>query len=239
MCTVTYIKYNDQYFFTSNRDENINRQSAFYPQKYVNENFNLYYPEDPVGRGTWFCVRNNGAICILLNGAQKNHVSNGPYLKSRGIVLLELIKNQNILLGWEEVNLEKTEPFTVIAFSNGTLSQLRWNGTEKESIELNAEEAYIWSSATLYSDDIMAQRKIWFEAFLKDNDFTIDGNKILAFHTDTQKENTENGLQIRRINNILTKNITQCVLRKNDFTITHLDLLTGKKTIIEDEVVVV
>lgn len=238
MCTVTYIKFNDQYFFTSNRDENINRQPALHPQKIVNENFTLYYPEDPIGNGTWFCVKNNGTICILLNGAQKKHVSNGPYLKSRGIVLLELIKYQNINFGWEEMNLEKIEPFTVIAFSNGMLFQLRWNGTEKESIELNADEAHIWSSATLYSEDIMTERKIWFEAFLKDNDFTIDGNKMLSFHADTQKENTENGLQIRRSNNILTKNITQCVLRKNEFTITHLDLLTGEKTILEDEAVV-
>ena len=84
----------------------------------------------------------------------------------------------------------------------------------------------------------MTERKIWFEAFLRDNDFTIDGNKMLSFHADTQKENTENGLQIRRSNNILTKNITQCVLRKNEFTITHLDLLTGEKTILEDETVV-
>jgi uncharacterized protein with NRDE domain len=238
MCTVTYIKYNDQYFFTSNRDENINRQPALHPQKNVNEGITLYYPEDPVGKGTWFCAKKDGAICILLNGAQKKHVSNGPYLKSRGIVLLELIKNQNVLLGWEEMNLEKIEPFTVIAFSNGTLFQLRWNGTEKESIELNPDEAHIWSSATLYSEDIMAQRKIWFETFLKDNDFTIDGNKMLSFHADTQKENTENGLQIRRSNNILTKNISQCVLRKNDFTITHWDLLTDEKTILEDEIVV-
>jgi uncharacterized protein with NRDE domain len=238
MCTVTYIKYNDQYFFTSNRDENINRQSSLHPQKNVFESFTLYYPEDPIGNGTWFCVKNDGTICILLNGAKQKHVSNGPYLKSRGVVLLELIKYQNIALGWEEMNLQKIEPFTVIAFSNETLFQLRWNGIEKESIELNADEPHIWSSATLYSEDIMAERKTWFEAFLKDNESSIDGNKMLFFHTETQKENTENGLQIKRINNILTKNITQCVLRKNDFKITHLDLLTGEKTILEDEIVV-
>jgi uncharacterized protein with NRDE domain len=238
MCTVTYIKYNDQYYFTSNRDENINRQSALHPQKNVYENFSLYYPVDPVGKGTWFCVKNDGTICILLNGAQKKHVSNGFYLKSRGIVLLELMNNQNIVLGWEEMNLEKIEPFTIITFLNGALSQLRWNGTEKESIELNADEAHIWSSATLFTEEIIVQRKTWFEAFLKDNAFTIDGNKMLSFHADTQKENTENGLQIKRSNNILTKNITQCVLRKNDFTITHLDLLADEKTILEDEIVV-
>ena len=236
MCTVTYIKYNDQYFFTSNRDENINRQAALHPQKNVHENVNLYYPEDPVGKGTWFCVKNNGTICILLNGAQKKHVSNGPYLKSRGLVLLDLIKKENITLGWEEIKLEKTEPFTIIAFSSGKLFQLRWNGIEKETIELNPDEAYIWSSATLYTEEIMAQRQTWFEAFLKCNDANIDGDKILTFHSDTQKENTENGLQIHRSNDILTKNITQCVMRKNDFTITHLDLLTQEKTILEDEI---
>jgi len=238
MCTVSYIKYNGQYFFTSNRDENVNRQSAHHPQKIEHGNLSLYYPEDPVGKGTWFCVKKNGTICILLNGAQKKHVSNGPYIKSRGIVLLELIKNSNIMLGWEEMCLEKTEPFTVVAFSQGSLFQLRWNGMEKEMIELNSDEAHIWSSATLYSEDIMAQRKIWFEEFLKDVHYKIDSQKILTFHTDTQKENTENGLIIDRNNNMLTKNITQCILRKHDFTITHLDLLTDEKTMLEDEIVV-
>ena len=104
--------------------------------------------------------------------------------------------------------------------------------------ELNLDEAHIWSSATLYSEDIMAQRKIWFKEFLKDIDCKIDSQKILAFHTDTQKENTENGLIIRRNNNMLTKNITQCILRKHDFTITHLDLLTDEKIMLEDEIVV-
>jgi hypothetical protein len=236
MCTVTYIKYNDQYFFTSNRDENINRQAALHPQKNVNENVNLYYPEDPVGKGTWFCVKNNGTICILLNGAQKKHVSNGPYLKSRGLILLDVIKKENIALGWDEMELEKTEPFTIIAFSSGKLFQLRWNGIDKETIELNPDEAYIWSSATLYSEEIMAQRQTWFEAFLKENVSNIDGDKIMTFHSVTQKENKENGLQIHRSNDILTKNITQCVMRKNDFTITHLDLMTQEKTILEDEI---
>jgi cobalamin-dependent methionine synthase I len=82
----------------------------------------------------------------------------------------------------------------------------------------------------------MAQRQTWFEAFLKGNDANIDGDKILTFHSDTQKENTENGLQIHRSNDILTKNITQCVMRKNDFTITHLDLMTQEKTILEVEI---
>jgi uncharacterized protein with NRDE domain len=238
MCTVTYIKYNDQYFFTSNRDENINRQSAYHPQKKVSGNFTYYYPEDPLGKGTWFCVKNNGAICILLNGAHKKHVPNGPYLKSRGIILLDLIENQHIVLAWQELNLEKIEPFTIVSFFEGVLYQFRWDGVQKEQLELNSDEVHIWSSATLYSDEVIAKRKSWFSAFLKANDFKIDGNKMLTFHTETEKDDVENGLQINRNDLIRTKNITQCVLEKNQFTITHMDMLTDEKTIIKDEIVV-
>jgi hypothetical protein len=238
MCTVTYIKLKDQYCFTSNRDENINRPDAIHPQKNEKGNFNLYYPEDPVGKGTWFCVKNNGTICILLNGAHKKHVPNGPYLKSRGIILLDLIENQHIVLAWQALNLEKIEPFTIISFFEEKLYQFRWDGSVKEQVELNPDEAHIWSSATLYSEEIMAQRKNWFDSFLKDNNFIVDDNNMLTFHSETHKEDSENGLQINRNNNIRTKNITQCVLEKNQFTITHMDMLTDEKTIIKDEIVV-
>ena len=239
MCTVTYIKHNNQYFFTSNRDEHINRPSALHPQKHVIGDFQLYYPEDPQANGTWFCIKNNGTVCILLNGAKNNHVSTGRYLKSRGVILLELIKQDHLQFGWEALRLENIEPFTIIAFAKGILHQMRWDGTQKETIELNADEAHIWSSATLYSDENIAQKKSWFEQFLVDNNKKVDSNKILTFHSTTKKETTGNGMSINHTDNVITKNITQCVLSKNDFTLSHVDLLTEEKTTLKDEIVVV
>jgi uncharacterized protein with NRDE domain len=230
MCTVTYIKHQDQYFLTSNRDENINRPAAIHPHKNVVGDIHLYYPEDPQGKGTWFCVNKNGAVCILLNGAQKKHISQGPYRKSRGIVLLELIIKQQMKAGWEEMNLENIEPFTIVAFSNGLLYQLRWDGSQKESIQLNPDESHIWASSTLYSDGIISQKKSMFDNFLNENKLNIDGDKILTFHSSTKKEDTVSEIQSHTNEIVITKNITQCVITKTDFTLTHLDLLTKEKS---------
>ena len=238
MCTVTYIKHNDQYFFTSNRDENIKRTSALHPQKYDSGDFHLYYPKDPQGNGTWFCIKNDGRICILLNGAQKKHVSQGPYHKSRGLVLLELIMKKEMISGWEALNLENIEPFTIIAFSNGMLHQLRWDGTNKESIPLNPDEAHIWSSATLYSDDIISQKKAMFEHFLFENIANLDADRILNFHSTTKKEDVDAESQSISKELVMTKNITQCIMTHKDFTLAHVDLLTDEKTIINAEIVV-
>ena len=240
MCTVTYIKHNNQYFFTSNRDENINRQSALHPQKKAVGDYHLYYPVDPQGSGTWFCVKNNGTVCILLNGAHKKHISNGAYRKSRGLVLMELIMKKHMRSGWEELNLENIEPFTIIAFSNGLLNQFRWDGIEKENVELNPDEAHIWSSATLYSDDFIVERKRLFKAFLKDNNLYLDDNKIMSFHAASKKENAEKEFDKSESDNgiIITKNITQCVLTEIEFTLSHLDLITAQKTIVKNEIVV-
>ncbi len=238
MCTVTYIKHNNQYFFTSNRDENLNRQSALHPQKNVVGDFHLYYPKDPKGNGTWFCVKNNGSICILLNGAQKKHVSKGPYHKSRGLVVLELMVKQNIISGWDELNLENIEPFTIIAFSDGKLNQLRWDGINKQTVLLNSDEAYIWSSATLYSDDMISQKKRMFEDFLTETSSNIDGDRILAFHSTTKKEDIESESHTIAKELVITKNITQCIMTQKDFTLSHVDLLTEEKTILNAETVV-
>ncbi len=238
MCTVTYIKHNNQYFFTSNRDENLNRQSALHPQKNVVGDFHLYYPKDPKGNGTWFCVKNNGSICILLNGAQKKHVSKGPYHKSRGLVVLELMVKQNIISGWDEFNLENIEPFTIIAFSDGKLNQLRWDGINKQTVLLNSDEAYIWSSATLYSDDMISQKKRMFKDFLTETSSNIDGDRILAFHSTTKKEDIESESHTIAKELVITKNITQCIMTQKDFTLSHVDLLTEEKTILNAETVV-
>ncbi len=58
----------------------------------------------------------------------------------------------------------------------------------------------------------------------------------MNFHTNTQKSNLQNGLVINRNHTMLTKNITQCVVEKNEFTLTHYDLISNDKTIITEPI---
>ncbi len=126
----------------------------------------VYCPLDPKSKGTWFGVKSDGSVFVLLNGAEKNHTPKPPYRKSRGLVLFDIISSKKIHETWHEINLSDIEPFTIVAFADDELIQLRWNGNNKSHIRLETEIAHIWSSATLYSDDIIKKRKAWFSEFL-------------------------------------------------------------------------
>lgn len=221
MCTVSYIKTDEGVIITSNRDEKVIRQKALNPQEYIINNRVITFPKDPQAGGTWIAHTDQSCV-VLLNGAEIKHQSNPPYRESRGKIVLELVSG-NPVNDWEIINLENIEPFTLITYQNNQLFQFRWNGLCKETIELNANDAHIWSSSTLYSQKIKDKREAWFSDFLSKNK-DINSEKMLNFHLFTENSNTENGLQINRNNTYKTVSITQIV--KNTSTkMNHIDLM--------------
>ncbi|MEM8527897.1 MAG: NRDE family protein [Bacteroidota bacterium] len=234
MCTVSFYQDEHRTIITSNRDEHIDRPTATIPVKKRIDGDWFYAPIDPQSQGTWFGVKQDGSIFVLLNGAEKKHRYQPPYRKSRGLILLEIISATNLVEVWNTMNLEQIEPFTVIAYANNKLAQLRWDGSLKSNCPLDTKEVHIWSSATLYNADIAQKRKTWLRQFLEKNSKNIGGAKLLHFHIHTKKEDTENGLVINRKNSLLTKNITQCVLQNKRFTLTHLDLINKEETTLTD-----
>jgi hypothetical protein len=234
MCTVSFYRDNSKVIITSNRDEDINRTSAISPKKISCGAKTLYYPKDPQAGGTWFAVNSIGFIFVLLNGAEAKHIPNPPYRKSRGLVLLDIINSNNFLEGWNLIDLSNIEPFTVIAFFDNQLFQIRWNEVEKSHVKLDINRSYIWSSSTLYSNDIISKRELWFSEFLNQNKENICSDDFISFHTNTQKNDNQNGLVMNRNNSTLTKNITQCEITKDNFTLTHFDLISKEKSIISE-----
>ncbi|WP_130735891.1 NRDE family protein [Flavobacterium sp. J27] len=223
MCTVTYVPLSTGYCLTSNRDEQIARPRAIPPKEYTINNYKITFPKDQKGGGTWF-AKSNTATVVLLNGAQEKHIPKAHYRKSRGLIVIDLIASPNVLETWQTISLEGIEPFTIVLFENKKLHQLQWDGVAKSDIELDTNKAYIWSSSTLYSKEIRAERSQWFFNFLEETT-SITAEKLCHFHQFTENENTEFGLQINRNNILKTVSITQVVdhLEKNE--IHYIDLL--------------
>ncbi|TAH27293.1 MAG: hypothetical protein EAZ07_01670 [Cytophagales bacterium] len=234
MCTVSFYKGKDQAIITSNRDENINRPLALPPKKIFLEYSAVYCPIDPLHNGTWFTVSKKGNVLVLLNGAEKKHISNPPYKKSRGLVLLDIADSIDIIEKWRSVDLQLIENFTIVSYSDGKLIQFRWDGINKSQIALNEINPHIWSSTTLYDQDSIIRREEWFHDFLANKKNVVTGDDFFNFHTNTKNEDKKNGLIINRANQILTKNVTQTVIYQSHFTIEHRDLITNKCTIIAD-----
>jgi uncharacterized protein with NRDE domain len=228
MCTVSFVCTNDTIIITSNRDEKVIRPSAIPPKNYTSNGKNIIYPKDPKAGGTWYVVDENGTVLVLLNGADEKHQLQLPYRKSRGLIVLEMIGSASPKEFWDEIDLEKIEPFTLVLFQEKQLFQLRWNGVEKSTIDLEIDKNYVWSSSTLYSKEIREQRSNWFFTFLESNP-EITEVKMLHFHRYTEAGNNEHGLVINRNDELKTLSITQTVIEKNKVMIHHLDLIAGKE----------
>ena len=227
MCTVTYlpIGHND-FILTSNRDEIPTRQPN---DLFIDEENGLIYPKEPKHGGTWICIGTKNKMICLLNGAFQNHVKEKEYKKSRGLVLLEIIKSDlsfEILI--ERVDLNGIEPFTLIVFDKGKLFDFKWDSIQKHLIVLDSNKSYIWSSSTLYKDDVKQLRQNWFNQWLANND-NYSADNILSFHKTAGIGNPEIDLIMSRANSqTCTVSITQIIKSENDIFIKYEDRILNE-----------
>ncbi|KMQ66503.1 hypothetical protein ACM46_02930 [Chryseobacterium angstadtii] len=212
MCTVSFFRTEDSIIFTSNRDERRVREKAVFPNFLEEEGNILYFPKDRKASGTWFVTDQYGNVAILLNGAFKNHESKPPYKKSRGIVLLDLMKTKDLLNAFRNYDLSGIEPFQLLVYSERKLFRLFWDGNEKYEVSLDENKNHLLSSKTLYDD------KIEYDRIQDFNRFQSVGNmgyeEVLNFHKEHQIEK-EPGINEIIKEKFVTVSITQLVITEN------------------------
>lgn len=183
MCTVTYIPLgNSDFILTSNRDVPFAREKALHPKKYVEDGIEIYYPKDGKAGGTWIGTSLNNRLICLLNGGFEYHTSRASYKKSRGIIVKELLKADSIRKGLKEIDLIGVEQFTltIVDWNNKLeLIEFVWDGKEKH-LKVLPQKPHIWSSSTLYDEDVKQLRQDWFENWQLKKDFSQAS--ILEFH---------------------------------------------------------
>jgi len=184
MCTVTYIPATkNNFILTSSRDVPFAREKALFPKEYIDDNIKITYPKDGRAGGTWIGYSEKKRLICLLNGGFKNHYlttdPNSKYRKSRGLIVLDLLKMTEINSALSEINLTQIEPFTIVIVDWNTdlqLTELVWDGTKKHIKKL-PQKKHIWSSATLYDDTMKALRESWFN-----ESKTYNAKSVLNFH---------------------------------------------------------
>ncbi|MCF6133123.1 NRDE family protein [Flavobacterium wongokense] len=227
MCTVSFVNANGKIIITSNRDEKTLRPNAIEPKNYSINNKKIIFPKDQKAGGTWYAINEHSTVLVLLNGAEERHLIKDNYRKSRGLIVLDLISSNSVIIAWKAIDLDHIEPFTLVLFENGKLYQLRWNEVEKSTIELDTTQSHIWSSSTLYPKEIREKRAKWFYTFL-DTKPEVNETELFNFHRYTETENTEHGLVINRNEALKTLSITQTVIEKNKVAIHYNDLITER-----------
>lgn len=223
MCTVTFIPQKEGCFITSNRDEKAARPKAVAPAVYANYNVTLLYPKDAAANGTWIAMNESGNAAVLLNGAFVKHEPEPPYRKSRGLVFLDIIASAEPMDWFAEINLYKIEPFTVVILQEGKLYECRWDGIKKHYQQLNEKQPHIWSSATLYPDEVISKRKQWFNQWLTDHPLPSQKD-IFSFHQFAGDGDIHNDVLMNRDGHMLTVSITGIEMNAEKGTMHYLDL---------------
>lgn len=199
MCTVTFLpKENDCFIITSNRDETPKRKTIP-PKIYTIDGVKLVFPKDELAGGTWIGTSEKNRLICLLNGGFTKHKRANSYKMSRGILVKNLLTSDDAIAQINDFSFEGIEPFTIILidWNNGLqLHELVWTGVERHFTEL-AQKPHIWSSSTLYTNEIKNLRKQWFVDWLKENK-EFYSQEIIKFHQDKTKGNTEISLKMKR-----------------------------------------
>jgi len=219
----------DDFILTSNRDEAAGR-STLNPKIYSEEDVKLMYPKDVEAGGTWIGVSDMNRIICLLNGEFKIHKRQDNYRVSRGVVVKDLLKAENLDETINSYNLMDIEPFTVIAGDWNTdlkFIELVWDGHAKHIREINAAKE-IWSSSPLYDDVMKRDRLNWFNEFEAKN--LLDSKGLWEFHhTAGNGDETTNLIMDRGF--VKTKSITQIIKNSEQVKMFYEDL---KENIIKE-----
>ena len=226
MCTVSFIyKGDNNFLLTSNRDEAVNR-TTIPPKVYEFEETLLCFPKDELAGGTWIGASSKQRLLCLLNGAFKKHKRSSSYVKSRGVVVKEMLLTQDVTHYIEKNSLEGIEPFTliIIDWSKGLgLSELVWDGQEKVYKTLPLEPR-VWSSSTLYTDEMKAIRRTWIDEYLTKVSGTQDD--LTHFHEHYGVGDKDVDLQIDR-GMLKTVSITSYEKKDDLVKVWYKDLLNN------------
>ncbi|WP_207512662.1 NRDE family protein [Longitalea luteola] len=225
MCTVTFIPVRDKLYITSNRDEKHWRSNALPPTIYPGQSGNLLFPKDGDAGGTWIAAHENGHAIVFLNGGFIRHTPQPPYRKSRGLILLDLLDASDPVERFREISLERIEPFTAVVWA-GQLFECRWDGEKKHMTQLPATAPHIWSSATLYDEEVVRKRKSWFNKWLQQSRpaGAPTPDDILHFHQFTGDGDTHNDLRMNRNGQVFTVSVTLLALTDDTIRMQYLDL---------------
>lgn len=209
MCLVSYIPISDSdYCITSNRDEAPAR-AAYQIQTEQAGSGKIYYPADTLG-GSWIVGSSTKRAICLLNGAFKRHMRQLPYKMSRGIMLKKFFEFDNAVDFIEQFDFHKIEPFTTVIAEPNYLFDFRWDGEVKHIKPLNRQEQYVWSSPTLYGQDAIDKRAVWFhDEMSKFDDITPE--QIIKVHQAGGEKDRSIGFLMNWEDRVRTISISQII----------------------------
>ena len=135
-------------------------------------------------------------------------------------------------------DLSPVEPFTIITIDKEhkkiiNFNEFIWDGRKKHYRFLDANQAYLWSSVTLYSKRNRKIREQWFQRFLAVNQEVNSPEKIVLFHAGKHTSDKSINLVMEGNGGLKTVSITHVITKINGFKMDYSDLITNQQTVSE------
>lgn len=175
MCTLTWLRQEDELNIWFNRDEQTLRAEAIPPQLLNWQGVKVIAPIDPPSAGTWICSNEFGVSVALLNWylqpASDGKISRGQLVKS----LSQLTSLDELSSVLESIDFRVFAPFQCAIFDRFKQCLLCWNG-EQLSI---TEVPEILTSSSVETLATINRRKQQFQQF---QNITASRDDFFSFH---------------------------------------------------------
>ena len=145
-------------------------------------------------------------------------------------MLLDFFNYNDAVSFTKMYDFKNIEPFTLLIICTTDelcFYELKWDGEKTYLSHVDEDKPNIWSSATLYSEETISQRKIWFTDFLKHHpQFSMDD--ILKFHKFGGNEDIETKLLMNKNDKVLTLSTTMVHRTPENLYMHHINTITDK-----------
>jgi hypothetical protein len=160
MCTLTFVPTEGGYVAGMNRDEKLVRPSAIPPRRFDFPGAAALYPREMSG-GTWIACNGHGNLLALLNWNDVVPRFDGENLRSRGVMIPELIGGDDFAhtrACLARLDLNQMPPFRLIGafLRESIITEWRWDGLRQQEFTFAWEKRH-WFSSSL--SDALARRE--------------------------------------------------------------------------------
>ena len=152
MCTLTFVPTGNGYVAGMNRDEKLIRPHALRPERFYFPGATAVFPRENSG-GTWIGCNSHGNLLALLNWNDVVPPLDDPTLRSRGMLIPELIDGGDLAgtdARYAQLDLRGFLPFRLVgAFLGESLvREWRWDGLRRQEFQ------FAWTNLHWFSSGV-------------------------------------------------------------------------------------
>lgn len=160
---------------------------------------------------------------VLLNGAFSPHDHRPPYRLSRGVVIKQSFSFSGLAEMSAGFDFSDIEPFTLIKLHRQGIEELRWDGNKVYYSQPASNKAAIWSSAKLYSPEIIKEREEQFARWI-DQTKAVYPQNLFELHQRKAPDTRGPGFRMNYGDMVKTVSITQFLFEPKRVRLRYLDL---------------